>query len=366
VTVSPVDWAFAERVALRLVRTDQDLDGDVVRRLHDDMAELTAEAERLVAAATGLHSSDGPARARVIDRPGWVRVNVAAFQRLLRPLVDRLGEQLAQRSPAGRVPTGLAAAPLTVTQKLAGLEVGALLGWMSGRVLGQYDLLVVDDDSRHEQDWVYYVGPNLLALERRFGFDERQFRLWIALHECAHRAQFTGVPWLRAHYLSLVDRMLGSVDPDPKRLLDALREVRQAPKRLEDGGLAAVFATPEQRQLLDSIGGLMALLEGHGDVTMDRAAGPDRLPQAERFARILRERRRNQSGPARLLQRLVGLEAKLAQYEQGERFIAAVEAAGGPALLDQAWVGPEHLPTLAEIREPERWLRRVEPLAAAG
>jgi putative hydrolase len=159
-----------------------------------------------------------------------------------------------------------------------------------------------------------------------------------------------------------VQESLAAVDPDPKRFLDAisrvLEGVREGTNPLDDGGLVALVATPEQRVTLDRISGLMSLLEGHGDVTMDRA-GQGLIPSAERFGRVLRQRRRQSQGLARLLQRLIGLEAKLAQYEQGEKFIETVEARGGTELLDQAWQGPEYLPTLAEIREPRDWVDRV-------
>jgi coenzyme F420 biosynthesis associated uncharacterized protein len=207
------------------------------------------------------------------------------------------------------------------------------------------------------------VGPNVLALEKRFAFPPREFRLWLALHEVTHRAQFTGVPWLREHYLGLVQETLDSVDPDPKRFLDALTkvvdELRQGRKPLDDGGLASLFATPSQRVVLDKIGGLMSLLEGHGDVTMDRA-GADRIPSARRFSRVLRERRANAKPAAKVVQRLLGIEAKINQYAQGESFIAEVERlGGGPDALEPVWRGASWLPTLAEIRDPAEWLDRV-------
>jgi coenzyme F420 biosynthesis associated uncharacterized protein len=286
-----------------------------------------------------------------------VSANVASFQRLLRPLTDRFGERLAN----GRL------AP--VARRMAGLEVGFLLGWMSTRVLGQYDLLIIEDERPEEQDLVYYVGPNIVALERRFAFPPQQFRLWIALHECTHRAQFTGVPWLRPHFLELVDRLLSSVDPDPGRMVEglkrALAEARAGDRPLDRGGLAAAVATPEQRMVLDQIGGMMSLLEGHGDVTMNRA-GAGLIPSAERFERVLRARRQSAPVLTRFLQRLIGLEAKMAQYAQGERFIGAVEDAGGPQLLDRAWQGSAWLPTLKEIREPQRWIERVELVEVVG
>ncbi|MET0490079.1 MAG: zinc-dependent metalloprotease [Acidimicrobiales bacterium] len=350
-----IDWDLAERVAARFSGREPFADSYHYDALGPDFAELTAIAEDRVARATGLVSTAGPARARVVDRPAWIAANLASFQRLLRPLTDKLGERMGT-SPL---------AP--VTQKIAGAEVGALLGWMSTRVLGQYDLLVVENEDLENQDIVYYVGPNVLALEKRFAFPPREFRLWLALHEVTHRAQFTGIPWLRTHYLGLVDEVVGAVDPDPKRFIAAMARVaddlREGRKPLDGGGLAAVLANPEQRLALDRVAGLMSLLEGHGDVTMDRA-GADQIPSADRFGRVLRQRRQQTNGLARLLQRLMGLEAKLAQYEQGEKFIEAIEAVGGPTALDAVWEDPARLPTLAEIRDPAGWLARID-LAAA-
>jgi coenzyme F420 biosynthesis associated uncharacterized protein len=352
--VDPVSWDLAEKVAIRVAGRDPFENSYHYASLEPDFAELTAEAEALVTEATGLRPLLGPARARVTDRPGWVRANIVSFQRLLRPLTDRLGERLPD-SPVTNPITGVA-------RTISGVELGTMLGWMSTRVLGQYDLLLIEEERPEDQDIVYYVGPNVIALEKRFAFPPREFRLWLALHEVTHRAQFTGVPWLRPYFLGLVEQGLGSIDPDPKRFLNGLKravdEMRQGRNPLEDGGIVALLAGEEQRAVLQKVQGLMSLLEGHGDVTMDRAAA-DRIPSAERFSRVLRERRNTTRGAGRLLQQLIGLEAKLKQYEQGEAFIGAVEAAGGRQLLDLVWSGPDALPTLDEIREPGQWVARM-------
>ncbi|HEX7132604.1 MAG TPA: zinc-dependent metalloprotease [Iamia sp.] len=354
---SAVDWELAERVAVRAAGTDPFHRSYHADSLVADFDELTTLAEEQVALATGLHSLAGPARARVDDRGDWIRANIASFQRLMRPVTNRLEEKMG---------SGLVA---PVARRVAGAEVGALLGWMSGRVLGQYDLLVIEDEEPEEQDLVHYVGPNILALEKKFAFPPREFRQWLALHEVTHRMQFTGIPWMREHFLGLVDGMVSAVDEDPKQLLEAVtraaEQIRKGTNPLDEGGLAAVFSSSAQRDLLEHIGGLMSLLEGHGDVTMDRA-GADQIPSAERFGRVLRQRRQNANPAIKLLQKLIGLEAKLKQYEQGERFIEAVEGAGGPAQLDRAWEDPANLPTMTEIRDPEAWLARVgvvEPAA---
>lgn len=352
---APVDWSVARRVAVRVAGQEPLAASYHYERLATDFAEVTSEAEELVAETTGLRSASGRARARVVGRDGWVDANLASFQRLLRPLTDKMGERMAERQ-------GLRAVPSTIGRRAAGLEVGVVLGWMATRVLGQYDLLIVEDEDPDDQDVVYYVGPNVLALEKRYAFPPREFRLWLALHEVTHRAQFTGIPWLRGHFLSLVQKSLDAVDPDPRRFLDALGravdDMRSGRSPLDEGGIATLLASPDQREVFGRIGGLMSLLEGHGDVTMDRA-GVGRVPSAPRFSRALRERRSQVGGVAKLLQRLLGIEAKLNQYRQGEAFIAYVEEHGGPDALEAAWRGPEWLPTLAEIRTPQEWLDRV-------
>ena len=354
-TGGAVDWAMAERVALKVSGREPFAQSYHYDSLEPDFAELTAQAEDLVAETTGLRSLSGNARARVTDRSGWVKANIASFQRLLRPIIDKFEARMTANTMS----------PLT--RKAAGAEMGAMLGWMSTRVLGQYDLLIIEEENPDDQDIVYYVGPNILALEKLFAFPPREFRLWLALHEVTHRAQFTGVPWMRPHFLSLVEQSINSVDPDPKSFFAAIDRVAAAIKTgtnpLADGGIMALVASPEQKVVLDQISGLMSLLEGHGDVTMDRA-GEGLIPGAERFGRVLRQRRQSANGLAKLLQQLIGLEAKINQYEQGEKFIAAVELVGGTTLLDNVWENPANLPSILEIRDPELWIRRLQPAVA--
>jgi coenzyme F420 biosynthesis associated uncharacterized protein len=341
-----VDWGLAERIGSRLATRPSSLAGELPD-LQRDMSAQAPLAESLVTAATGLVSA-GPADVRVVDRPAWISANIASFRRLLAPLLDRWQERVGRSSVATEL-----------TSRVAAVELGTLLGWMSGRVLGQYDLLLSDQPGG---DVVYLVGPNLISLERRFDFPPDQFRLWVLLHELTHRAQFTGVPWLASHFGGLVDKALTMAEPDPRQLASAARALMQdraeARRRLDEGGMLALVASPEQRATLNEIGGMMALLEGHGDVTMERAAA-GRVPSAARFAAVLSARRQGGSPPVRMLRKLIGLESKLNQYEQGEKFIAHIERVAGPRAIDACWEGPERLPSLEEIRQPEQWLARV-------
>jgi len=367
---SPVSWETAERVAtwvgtgrplgpLGSAPGHRPLDEMTWSSLRDDFAEATTRAEELVVEATGLSSAAGPAVARVVDRPEWVQANVVSFRRLLDPALSHL--------QGASLPGPLAA----VTQTATGAQLGLVLGWMATRVLGQYDMLFAESaDTADNGGMVSYVGPNIVALERRHAFPPRQFRMWIALHEVTHRCQFTGVPWLRGHFLSLVDQGLGAMTADPRRYAEALgragHAVRSGRNPLEDAGLLGLVAPPEQLEVIARIQAMMSLLEGHGDVTMDRV-GAEEVPDAAWFSRVLHERRKNAGVLTRMFMQLVGLEAKMRQYEQGEKFIGAVEAAGGPELFDRVWECPENLPSIDEIRRPDLWVARLgSPTVAAG
>ena len=253
-----------------------------------------------------------------------------------------------------------------IGRSVSATELGVLLGWFSQRVLGQYDLLVPDDApddgaDAADTDAVYYVGSNILALEKRFAFRPRDFRLWIAIHEVTHRAQFTGIPWMKDYFLGLVHEALGSVDADPKHLvravLRAIEELRAGRNPLDDGGIVALFASPEHRGVLGRVQALMSVLEGHGTRVMNEL-GKVHVDGQERMARALQSRRKSQ-GFTGVVYKTLGLESKMRQYEVGEAFVAAIELEAGARALDAAWRGPECLPTLDELTDPSAWLARV-------
>lgn len=349
---SPIDWDRAERVALGVAARRGAAGRNSAAFRPISLAPID-DIEDAIEAVTGLRPTHGPAEVQFLDRASWIRSNLASFRTLLQPMLDQWASA-----------TTLSSSSVGLGRQVAGAEVGALLGWMSTRVLGQYDILVGRDPG---DDAVYMVGPNLASLEQRYGFAPAEFRTWVLLHELTHRAQFTGVPWMRDHFTGLVEQSLSFANPDlnafTEALRSALRNRREASSQVRDGGMFGLFASPEQREVMARIGGLMSLLEGHGDITMTRAAG-DLVPNAPRFERILRERRRSGNPLSRTVMRLAGIEAKLNQYAAGTRFIAMIEEANGERAVDSCWERPENLPTLEEVRAPHMWLKRMASVGA--
>lgn len=340
------DWPLAGRIGARIGGHGPEVSGVERAGLREDFGELLPEAERLVAAFTGLRPAGYASRPWVMSRAEWVTANLRGFQVVMEPVAKTIEERSVSVGPVG-----------TLRRAFLGAEIGALLGYMSRRVLGQYDLFLPPDD----EGLIYFVGPNVIGLERRHGFRSRDFRLWLSLHEVAHRLQFGGVPWLRGHVSQMVDSYLGTLDLDVKKLVELARGAAEEVMagRVERGGLGWVtlFMTPEQREMFRHMQAMMALLEGHSSYVMNQV-GRGRVRSLETFNRRLRERRRA-TGPEGVFQRAIGFEIKARQYDMGERFVAGVVERAGMEGFNRVWERPASLPTLEEVSSPDEWVARV-------
>jgi coenzyme F420 biosynthesis associated uncharacterized protein len=316
--------------------------------LGEEMARVTEEVSAVVPEATGLDLPGSPVTA-VIDRTAWIERNVSTFSVLTEPARRKLEERMAE--------SGSGPSAAVLAERLIAAETRAVLSVLARRVLGQYELVLPTGESG---DTVSYVGPNILQLERTHQFNPSEFRYWVALHEMTHRAQFQGIPWMRGYFLDLVTELVESARPEPGtlgRLVDVIGERRASGSPIiDERGLFGLFATREQNAVVDKVQALMSLLEGHGHVVMDRV-GAERLKSQERMSRVLKGRRQDRR--TRAFFRLTGLEMKLKQYKQGERFITIVEREAGWDVLRLAFRGASSLPDLAEISDPKAWLRRV-------
>ncbi len=325
--------------------------GDTYHRfaLEADMIRLTDRVSGLVPEATGL-SLPGQPSTVVIGRAEWIERNVASFTHLMEPVQRQLVERMDQSGAGSR---GAA----VFTQRMMQAEMTAVLGVIARRVLGQYELVLPTGE---DGDVVTYVGPNIMQIERAHQFRPEEFRFWVALHELTHRAQFQGVPWLRDYFMGLVAELVEQSRPEPGRMGRIFDEVARrhgaGDPLIDERGLLGLFASSEQRVVIDKVQALMSLLEGHGHVVMDRL-GQEHLRSQERMSKVLKARRKDKRTAAFF--RLTGLEMKMNQYLRGERFIKAVEREAGWETIGLAFRGVGSLPTLEEIEKPERWLRRV-------
>ena len=340
-----VDWKTARMVGSQVAGRGVLLPAIDRDRMVQEFAEVVPEAETMVERFTGL--SPGPYRSRpwVMTRRQWLDANLRGFERILEPFARKV---LEGRSEGATAP---------VRRQVLGAQVGGLLGYLGRRVLGQYDVFLPPDDD----GTLYFVGPNVAGIERKFRFPSREFRLWLALHEVSHRLQFGGAPWLRGHLTNMVDSYLDSMELDPRwlaeRLRSAVQEVREGSVEHRGFGWFFLLMSEDQRELVRKMQALMSLLEGHATFAMNAVAG-EHVKEAATFRRVIHQRR-HRAGFEKAFQRVIGFDVKVRQYDLGERFVASVAAQAGMERFNRIWEGPANLPTMEEIARPEAWVARV-------
>jgi coenzyme F420 biosynthesis associated uncharacterized protein len=242
---------------------------------------------------------------------------------------------------------------------VVGAQLGVLLGYLARRVLGQYDLSLLSPDPS-QRGALYFVEPNIARAQQLLGVSDEEFRLWIALHETSHVFQFEAFPWVRSYFQDLVRQFVGQVTDqigatnDLGALIDRVREGRAQGKHWIE-----IMLSPQQQQIFDRLQALMSLIEGYSNHIMN-AIGRDLLPSFHDIEQRVQQRQLNRPLIEEVINRVTGMDLKLAQYRQGEQFIDAVVAQRGILFANRVWAGPQNLPTMAELRDPARWIARIE------
>ena len=349
ITASPIDWAAAVKYGQKAAPSGPNLSLAEAREVVEDLRRFSREAELAVRQVTGLGLGQPVLDAVVVDRPGWIAATAEGMSILAEPMVSKLSSKTGDISS------------FKATQRASAVPLGMILGYLSGKVLGQFDPFTdgpgPDGPYSTAPGQLLLVAPNIVKVEREIHADPAHFRLWVCVHESTHRLQFTAVPWLQEYFKGLIAELAEAADVDQRelfdRLLKALRSRGDRPSWVE------LTQNPEQRVVFDKLMALMTLLEGHADHVMD-AVGPEVIPSVEQIRISFSERRkRGKSLWDRLIRGLLGMEMKMKQYVQGAAFVDAVVAEVGMEAFNLVWAGPENLPTRAEVTDPGAWVQRV-------
>jgi len=352
-----IDWGQVAAIARRTSQAAPWLDADDREAAEADYTSMLHEIAEPLREYTGSDLDLSHTRVRALDRPDWISANIENFRDLLQPL-----EQLYQEkaNPSRMDMPGVAAAGRTVLSA----EMGVLLGYLARRVLGQYDISLLGARST-DAGLLYFVEPNIRAVQTQLGLPRREFSLWLALHEATHVHEFEGYPWVRDYLNTTVQEYIDSMVSHLRKGGGSMKGMleRTLDHLSMGGGLLEGIMTPEQRALVNKLQAMMCLLEGYSTHVMN-ALGERMLPHFSDIEDRIEQRSRNRSQAEQLFLRLTGLQMKMDQYRLGAEFVNQVVAARGIEFLNQVWHGPENLPTDEEIRQPERWVTRMAAVSA--
>lgn len=338
-----VDWSFAATVGAKLTRPEPATTDYTRNQVREQLADSARRAELPVREVTLLNEGADVPEARVVDRQHWVRAATESMRVMTGGETSR--------------PTGLAA---QLGGRIAGAQTGAVLAFVSSGILGQYDPFASSGGE------LLLVAPNVLAAERQLTVDPTDFRLWVCLHEVTHRVQFRANPWLTGHMsqaLAVVTDESGLDAGDiAGRVAEYVRTQRSGEADPNSQGILGVMRivqSDEQQHALDQLLVLGTLLEGHADHVMD-AVGPAVVPSVAAIRSRFDERRHRKHSPLqRIIRALLGVDAKVAQYTRGKKFVDEVVSTVGMTRFNAIWTDAETLPLPTEIDEPRRWIDRV-------
>lgn len=323
-----IDWKEIRVLLQRRLERERSLTGAEIAAAEERYARLAAEVRgSLLKALDAAPSLELPPY-QALDRAAWAELNIGILADTMRPLLEAGGLPRNRLTDLGR----------------AGVDryVAALLGFLSGRVLGQFDPQLFGKEALVGGS-LYLVEPNIQAWEQAEGLDGDELRRWLILHESTHAWQFAAHPWLREHMNEQLETLLALAGNARQDVLSRL--------------IGLTVGLPSQWAAIRSLQATMSLVEGYSNLVMNQA-GREALPGFDRLERAYR-RRSARSALESAFWKLTGLDLKLRQYREGEAFCRAVVERGGMGALNMAWDSVENLPRPDELRAPGAWYERV-------
>ena len=374
-----VDWQTVERLSA-LIPAGPSASRSTRANTVAVLRRSAQEAPAWVARITGLDRASqrvaDTVRVSVVDRAGLVRVSTRA----LRGLMERVPAPPASEAVRLVGAAEVAGAMSLLATRLLGQVVPANPAWDDGRSGavrsgGEQDGVVLPDVAAPH---LLLVAPNVLAMRRQMDLDMLDLPAWVCLHEVTHAVQLVAAPWLgpyladsmRTVISAVVEAAYGdsqSADSAAGKHGSGARRgqaVRLA-VRAGRGRVLEGLTSLRDRSEVASLVAALTFLEGHAEVVLDDVR-PNRMPSVHRLRAVLSRSRAADVGigpgpglGALLLHRLMGLDAKEAQYADGAAFVRSVVARIGHEGLNVVWTDPALLPTPAEIARPDVWVRRV-------
>ena len=358
-TGGPVNWDLARQIAVALAAGEE--------TTHDvsstDQAELTESvrlAELWLQEAPGLPSPPRVATVRALTPARWAE-RATSLREIVDPLAAKVAAAMSEQS--GQLgPESEANMLGPVLQQMApvflGIQAGVALGSLATSILGSYDLPL----PLAEEGTIDVIVGATDAVAGSYGLDRRETRLWVALHQSAHRFTFESLPGVSAHFFALFHNYVAALDVDMSGAFDRLQSLDiTSPERLreamEDQGFFGLLDSPATRGALEKVQRFLAVVEAFADRAVDVAAA--RMSTADRIAEAMARRRAEPAPGQKMFANFIGLDLQLEQVRAAETFCRGVlTTAGWPALL-RLWDDPEFLPTETELTEPALWLARI-------
>ncbi|MFP3581025.1 zinc-dependent metalloprotease [Arthrobacter sp. SIMBA_036] len=363
---SLINWDLAASTAARLAPSGPELSASDIGKAVENLRFNADISVPHVHDITGLEAARDlrDSHVLVVDRASWSKANTQSFAVMLQPVLEKMR---TSRSGVAMTPAAASA-----SGAITGTQLGAVLAFLSSKVLGQYDpfAALAPESKVPAGGRLLLVAPNIISVERELNVDPDDFRLWVCLHEQTHRVQFAAAPWLRHHMLEQIEQLsgnlLGNMDSLVERAGAVARSLRErtpggsgpGENASGRGGILEFLQSPEEKASLSHITAVMSLLEGHANVVMD-AVDSSIIPSVRTIRQRFNERGKDRGVVEKFIRNVLGLDAKMRQYTDGAKFVRGVVSVAGMDGFNRVWEGAQNLPTEEEIHDSKLWLERM-------
>jgi putative hydrolase len=366
----PVNMEVARETAESMANFDPETGEQRVEPPLDPTAErafddVVRAIQLMVSEATGI-SAALTVPTRTVDRATWANLTLTDLEPVLGALAAALGRTDADddgtpAAAAGFTPDMLFAMMMPL---LLGGWAGSMIGLLSHRALGQYDLPLPLDGP----PTLLFTERNVEAFAEEWSLPLDELRYALALREVVHGAQ-RSVPWVRDRLLRLARAYVGAYEVQPDAMegqfggLDpADPSSMEAIARLADPDiLLGAMRSERQAPLLAELQRFVSVLEGYTDVVVEML-GERMVTSHARLDEALRRHRLERGDATGFVDRLLGLELDRGHYETGVAFCRGVmeRSEGTLDQLNRLWSDESMVPTEAELVAPGLWLARID------
>ena len=377
----PLQWDVARQVAISTATNGTNTEANVDPSSRVSLEQLAPIADMHVRNYTGLttctSAGSGTALPNIVvtNHSTWVHHTLESYKPLFTQLATALSNPSVETPQAGteldtelnieadQMATMMSSLNKMMAPAMMGMSIGSMIGQLSLRAFGQYDLPI----PREPKNQMLLVASNVEQFANDWSIAVDDMRMWVLIHELTSHAVLS-VDHVRDSINQQISKYIAGFRPNPNALMERLTTMdlgttdpmAMMQKFLTDPTIIlGAVRSPEQERQAPVLDAMIASIIGYIDHSVD-AISSLVLGGGAQIAEAVRRRRVESAPHDSFVEQLLGLRLTRQQVERGHAFAAGVTERAGHDGLSQMFNKAGNLPTPNELDAPGLWLARIE------
>ncbi|MFM1761969.1 MAG: hypothetical protein RL478_1579 [Actinomycetota bacterium] len=373
----PLQWDVARQVAISTATNGTNTEANVDPSSRVSLEQLAPIADMHVRNYTGLttgtNRDTGTALPNIVvtNHSTWVHHTLESYKPLFTQLATALSNPNVETPQAGteldtetdQITAMMSSLNKMMAPAMMGMSIGSMIGQLSLRAFGQYDLPI----PREPKNQMLLVASNVEQFANDWSIAVDDMRMWVLIHELTSHAVLS-VAHVRDSINQQISKYIAGFRPNPNALMERLTTMdlgttdpmAMMQKFLTDPTIIlGAVRSPEQERQAPVLDAMIASIIGYIDHSVD-AISSLVLGGGAQIAEAVRRRRVESAPHDSFVEQLLGLRLTRQQVERGHGFASGVTERAGHDGLSQMFNKAGNLPTPNELDAPGLWLARIE------